>query len=83
MSDAPNVLDYLREQFGRLNQRLDRSDQKLAEVSQRLTTMETQIGHLTATEQIHYGMTMQRFDNVEGRLDRIERRLDLADAHAP
>lgn len=82
MSDDPGskVLDYLREQFARLNARMDDLRADMGEVKQRLTTMEIQVGSLAATEASHYGQTMQRFDGMEARLDRIERRLDLVDA---
>ncbi|MFO1027248.1 MAG: hypothetical protein U1E70_18895 [Acetobacteraceae bacterium] len=50
------------------------------EVRQRLTTLESQVGQVIATEQIHFAQVMQRFDRHEQRLDRIERRLDLIDA---
>lgn len=80
MSD-PEILDYLREQFARLHQLLDRMDQKLVvDRCDNSATVETPIGHLTANEQIHYGVTMRRIDGLERRLDRIERRLDLVPA---
>lgn len=52
------------------------------EIKQRLTTIELQVGNLSATEQSHYAMTMQRLDRHEARMDRIERRLELADTPA-
>jgi hypothetical protein len=79
MSD---VLDYLREQFARVNTRLDRIAEDVGEVKQRLTTLEIQVGGLVATEQSHYAQTMSRLDRFEARLDRIERRLDLTDQSA-
>ncbi len=72
------VLDYLREQFDRLDLKLDRLTADLGEIRQRLTTLEIQGGGFVATEQSHYGQTMLRLDRFGDRLDRIERRLDLA-----
>jgi hypothetical protein len=51
----------------------------MAEVKQRLTTLDIQVGNLVATEQSHYAQVMLRMDRHDTRLDRIERRLDLAD----
>ena len=76
------VLDYLREQFDRLKPKLDRLTADLGEIRQRLTTLEIQGGGFVATEQSHYGQTMLRLDRFGDRLDRIERRLDLADEPA-
>jgi len=81
MADDPNknVLDYLREQFTRVHTKLDQQIADLGDVKRRLTTLEIQFGQFVATEQSHYGNTMQRLDGFDGRLDRIERRLDLVD----
>jgi hypothetical protein len=79
MTEVP---DYLREQFDRVNLKLDRLSADVGEVRQRLTTLEIQVGGQAATEQSHYGQTMLRLDRFGERLDRIERRLDLADEPA-
>lgn len=78
MSDQPEDLTLIL--LRRLDARMERMEHSLDDIKQRMTTVETQVGHLTATEQIHYAQTMQRFDRMEARLDRIERRLDLTDA---
>jgi hypothetical protein len=81
MSDTtpPNlVLDHLRAIRGDIG--LIKDD--MAEIKQRLTTLEIQLGGMVGTEQSHYGQTMLRLDRFDGRLDRIERRLDLTDAPA-
>jgi len=82
MADDPdtNVLDYLREQFLRLHQRLDRHTEDLGDMRRRLTTLEIQIGGFLATEQSHYAQTMLRLDGFDQRLARIERRLELMEA---
>jgi hypothetical protein len=47
--------------------------------SERLTMVETQVGGLVGAEQSHYASAIQRFDSMERRMARIERRLDLTD----
>lgn len=79
MSDPTNVLDYLREQFKRIHDKIDVLRAEVGEVKQRLTALEIQSGNFMASEQSHYGAGMQRFDRLETRLDRIERRLDLVE----
>lgn len=76
MSD---VIDFMRTQFGRLNERLDRTDVKISEVIFRLGSLErgaaemaVQIAHLST-----------RMDGFDARLTRIERRLDLVEDAAP
>jgi len=80
MSDnrASIMLDHLRAIRGDIGLMKD----DLADVKQRLTTLEIQLGAMVATEQSHYGQTMLRLDRLDVRLDRIERRLDLTDAPA-
>lgn len=73
------VLDYLREQFSRLNIRLDRMEHTLAEHGQRISILEQQMAQLSASEQGHYAAIMQRLDGMNERLRVIERRLDLVE----
>ena len=75
----PN-LELLQAMVQRVLDVLARHTTEFQEVKQRLTTLETQVGQVIATEQIHYAQVMQRLDRHEDRLDRIERRLDLIDA---
>jgi predicted nucleic acid-binding Zn-ribbon protein len=76
MSDTPNVLDYLREQFARVHVKLDRLSDDVGNLKVRMTSVESQVAL------IHGDFANQsgRLDRIEARLDRIERRLDLADA---
>lgn len=78
MSDQPDslILVFLR----RIDARVEALTADVAEVKQRLTTLEIQVGNAAATEQSHYGQVMQRLDRQDVRLDRIERRLDLIPA---
>jgi hypothetical protein len=82
MSDSPGgeVLDFLREQFGRVHARFDRLAGDVTEIKQRLTTLEIQVGNLAGTEGSHYAQVMLRMDRLDARLERVERRLDLVDA---
>ena len=41
--------------------------------------VETQVGGLVGAEQSPYASAIQRFDSMERRMARIERRLDLTD----
>ena len=77
-----NVIDFLREQFSRTPLQLDDLRADMAEVKQRLTTLEIQIGNLSGTESSHYGQTMQRLDRIVGDITRIRTRLDLVEAPA-
>lgn len=40
MTDEPNVLDYLREQFARLHQRMDKADARQDEMITRIGSVE-------------------------------------------
>ncbi len=77
MSDQPEnlVLVLLR----RLDASMGVLRADMAEVKQRLTTIEIQIANLSSTESSHYAQTMLRSDRHEARLERIERRLDLVE----
>ena len=78
-SNPANVaLDHLRAIRGDLGAMKD----NLADVKQRLTMVDIQLGTAVATEQSHYGQAMLRLDRLDTRLERIERRLDLTDAPA-
>ena len=80
MSDEPEnlVLVYLR----RIDAKIDDLRADVVEVKQRLTTLEIQVGNLVATEQSHYAQAMLRMDRLGADVDRIKRRLDIADAPA-
>jgi len=76
LSDT-QVLDFLRTHFARVHERLDTMTLDIASFKTRMSSMEAAIGHLTV------GVAEQnsRFDRLEGRVERIERRLDLV--HVP
>jgi hypothetical protein len=68
-----NVLDYLREQFARLNRRFDETDRWRDETTKRLVNIERSLVGIRH-EQID---DRERLDNFELRLKRIEQRLEL------
>lgn len=79
---AEPTLGLLQAMMERMLEGQRRMTDDMAEVKQRLTTLEIQLGGFIATEQSHYGQTMLRLDRFDARLDRIERRLDLTEAPA-
>jgi chromosome segregation ATPase len=72
MSDA-SVLDYLREQFARVNTRLDGIDGDLTNLKARMSAFAAESGHL----RVGMAELNSRFDRMDARIDRIERRLEL------
>jgi phage shock protein A len=79
MAKNSEVLGFLRVQFARIENKIERLAGDLIEIKQRVTALEIQLGSFAATEQTHYGTAMQRFDRLETRINRIERRLDVID----
>jgi hypothetical protein len=67
VTDQPEslVLVYLR----RIDEKLDRLIEEVRDLKVRMTAVETQIGHLHVADA-----------GINGRLDRIEARLDLVDS---
>ncbi len=78
MSEEPEglVLVFLR----RLDAKIDRLTDDVADVKHRLTAVEIALGSLAATEASHYANSSLRSDKFDERLDRIERRLDIREA---
>lgn len=77
MADT-TVIDYLREQFARLHERLDTIDRRIDELTTRTARLERSIADL------HVALAEQsaRIDHVDARCARIERRLELRDQPA-
>jgi hypothetical protein len=79
MSD--HVVDYLREQFARLNGRLDDMSQWQAETSRRLVAIERHIAGVrrdVVLDAEDAPNAQERMDALAERVARIERRLELA-----
>ncbi len=53
---------------------------EMRDLKLRLTSLETMVGNLVATEMSHYAINIERVDRLADRVERIERRLDLRDA---
>ncbi len=82
MSDEPEnlVLVYLR----RLDAKMERMADDMQDVKQRLSALE--IGQARIRQDLAelyaaYAGVQVRLDHIDSRFDRIERRLDLQDAH--
>lgn len=72
---ADEVLDLLRVNFARLNERIDRIEADITEFGERL-------GHIAGQVAGIYGMyatLSSRMDRMDRRLERLERRLDLVE----
>jgi hypothetical protein len=80
MSNNPNpgMLDGLREQFARLNIKLDHIGADVTNLKGRVSTLEADGEHTRiALAEVNAGL-----DRVDNRLERIEVRLDLVDQPA-
>ena len=76
---ADEIIDFLKERFNRLDQKLVEMQREIREQGQRITRLEQQMAQLSATEQGHYATIMERLDHLGERIERIERRLDLVE----
>jgi predicted nuclease with TOPRIM domain len=72
---ADEVLDFLRLNFARLNERIDRIEADMAEFRERLGHIEGQVAGIYGM----YATLSSRMDRMDRRLERIERRLDLVE----
>jgi predicted nucleic acid-binding Zn-ribbon protein len=74
VSDAPDnlILVCLR----RLDEKLDRLVDSVADLGRRVTSMETKVALLHGD----FAAQSERIDRIEIRLERIERRLDIVHA---
>ena len=73
MSDKPDVLDYLRERFNRLDAAEERINAKLDDIGRRLTAVENEVGRLRTSVQTNHGNAMHRLDGFEQRMGRLRR----------
>ncbi|HEY2538232.1 MAG TPA: hypothetical protein VGI28_01840 [Stellaceae bacterium] len=76
---ADEILDFLKERFNRIDSQLAELRRDVREQGQRITRLEQQMAQMSASEQGHYAVIMERLDHLGERIDRIERRLDLVD----
>jgi hypothetical protein len=78
MSEEPEnlTLAILR----RLDAKVDGVVVDIRDIKHRLAALEIAVANLAATEASHYANVALRADRTDDRLDRIEKRLGLADA---
>jgi archaellum component FlaC len=72
---ADEVLDFLRVNFARLNERIDRIEGDMTEFRERLGHIKGQVAGIYGM----YATLSLRMDRMDRRLERIERRLDLVE----
>ncbi len=71
-----NVLDYLREQFRRVHEKLDRIVDDVTNLKVRMSSLGSETGHV----RIGLAEVNGRLDRVDTRLGRIERQADIVKA---
>ncbi|MBU6166645.1 MAG: hypothetical protein KGQ52_11020 [Alphaproteobacteria bacterium] len=78
------MLNFIGEQFRRLNTRFDKLEMDIGEIKSRLIVLEEGQASMSAriaTVEVSMAGMNKRMDRVDNRLDRIERRLDLVEQH--
>jgi uncharacterized coiled-coil protein SlyX len=81
MSEDREILDFLRANFARFNERFDRVDTRLDELTTRISSLERDVASLSlriAELKVDFSAMQSRLDIMDRRIDRIERRLELA-----
>jgi hypothetical protein len=78
MADVTNELIY--ETLKALQAQGAAVHDDMADLKNRMTTLEFSVGNLMSIEANHYAGQSARLDRVDARLERIERRLELAEA---
>ena len=76
MAAEADILNFIDEQFRRLNVRFDKKDVEDVETKMRLSSIDEHLGGIVMSVA---GLN-SRVHRVEERLGRVERRLDLTDA---
>ncbi len=76
MPGETEILDILRANFAWVPDRLDRIDGRLGKFTVRPSAVERDL----AAMKVDYAATQLRLDNMDRRIERIERRLTLTDA---
>jgi tetrahydromethanopterin S-methyltransferase subunit G len=76
------ILNFIGEQFRRLNGRFDKLELDIGNIKTRLIVLkegQASMSARIATVEVGMAGINKRMDRVESRLDRIERRLDLVE----
>jgi len=84
MAEQGDILNFVGEQFRRLNLRFDKLELDIMDIKSRIMVVEegqASMSSRIATVEVSSAQIIKRLVRVETRLDRIERRLDLVDAH--
>ena len=76
MAEEGEILNFIGEQFRRLNGRLDKLDLEIMDLKMRSSSVDEHLGGIM----ISVSGINNRLDRLEERVGRIERRLDLTDA---
>jgi hypothetical protein len=76
MAEDAAILDFIGEQFRRLNARFDRFESDMGDIKLRMTACEE---HLASIMMSMAGVNA-RMDKIDARFGQVERRLDLTDA---
>jgi archaellum component FlaC len=77
MAEPTNIADMTYELLKRMSGRFERFEHEMVDVKLRLSSMDDHIAGLTTSVAgVH-----SRMDRLDERVGRIERRLDLVDAH--
>lgn len=84
MTDQSEIINFIGEQFRRLNARFDKFELELGDVRSRMVVLEEGQASMSAriaTVEVSSAQVIKRMDRIENRLERIERRLDLVESH--
>jgi uncharacterized protein YdcH (DUF465 family) len=77
MSGEPENLVLLL--LRRMDAKIDRLTDDSQDLKHRMTSLESQVANLAATEANHYASLAVRLDRLTDRVDRLERRLDIGE----
>lgn len=82
MNDGAEIINFVGEQFRRLNLRFDRLELEIGDMNGRMIVVGEGIASMSAriaSVEVSTARMIKPVDRVENRLKRIERRLNLVD----
>ncbi len=82
MTEQENIVNFVGEQFRRLNLRFDKFELEMGDIKSRMIVTEESLASMSArvaTVEVSMAGIIKRMDRIENRLERIERRLDLVE----
>ena len=83
MSEQDNIINFIGEQFRRLNLRFDKFEIEIGDLKGRMIVVEEGLASMLAriaTVEVSTAGMIKRLDRVESRLERVERRLGPLDS---